>query len=136
MLQRMSIAEFLGTIITQVRERTGLPCVSDPDGEKSPFYSVELLQTQPQNNKTEYIDRYDVNIHCISEPVRPYSSAPVLDLVQRLEEAMSEDVGLPEPFDLCRQEYGGIQAIKRDESDEGHAVLSFSFLVGYGFRCK
>lgn len=136
MLKRLSIAEFLGALIDWVSERTGVPCCSDPNGKASPFYAVELLRTEPQNTKTEFVDRYDVSIHCISEPVRPYSSAPVLDLVQKLEEAMSDDLELPEPFDLCRQEYGGLQAVKRDESDEGHAVLSFSFLIGYGFRCK
>lgn len=136
MLQRMSIGEFLGVLIETVGERTNLPCVDSPDGEKSPFYSIELMPSEPANTKTMFVERYRVWIHCIAAPVVPYSNAPVLRLVQKLEEALTKDIPIPEPFRLNNQTYEGVQALKKDESGEGHAVLAYSFDVCYGFMCK
>lgn len=136
MLQRMSIAEFLGVLIRTVEERTGIPCVDSPDGQESPFYSVELMPSEPANTKTMFVERYRVWLHCIAAPVKPHSSAPVLRLAQKLEEALTGDIPVQEPFRLVRQTYEGVQALKRDESGEGHAVLAWSFEVCYGFKCK
>lgn len=136
MYKRMSIGRFLGTLISFIEEKTGIKCYDDPNNKKSPLYSVQLVRTQPQNTKTMYIDMYEVWIHCISKKVTPYSNAPVLQLVQTLEEAMSEDLKLPKPFKLYRQEYEGLQTLKKDESGEGHAVVSYRFYICYGLRCK
>jgi hypothetical protein len=136
MLQRLSVAEFLGCLIDHIEGNTELRCYDDPNNKESPLYSVQLVRSEPADTKTMYVDVYTVWVHCISEPTRPYSTAPVLALVQKLEEAMSEDVALPSGYQLVRQVYGGLQTLKKDESDEGHAVLSFDFHVCYGFRCK
>ncbi|RVU97061.1 DUF5072 domain-containing protein [Coriobacteriales bacterium OH1046] len=137
MLKRLSIAGFLGCLITAIAERTGIPCYDSPEDKESPFYSVQLVRSEPADTKTMYVDVYSVWVHCISEPVRPrYSNAPVLELVQALEEAMSDGLALPEPHLLYRQVYDGMQTLKMDETGEGHAVLSFAFHVCYGFRCK
>lgn len=136
MLTRLSIAEFLGCLIKHIEEKTGLPCYDNPINKTSPLYSVQITKTEPQDTKTRYVDRYDVWIHCISEPTETQSTAPVLELVQKLEEAMTIDVVIPQHFQLLRQVYGGLQTLKVDESNEGHAVLSFSFSICYGFRCK
>lgn len=136
MLKRLSIAEFLGCLIRHIEEKTGLPCYDSPLNKPSPLYSVQITKTKPQDTKTMYVDRYDVLIHCISEPTETQSTAPVLELVQKLEEAMTDDVAIPQQFQLLRQVYGGLQTVKVDESNEGHAVLSFSFSICYGFRCK
>ena len=136
MLQRMSIAEFLGVLNAAVEDRTGYPCHPNPDGKESPFYSVQLIKTEPKNTKTSFVDRYEVWIHCVAAPVVPHSDAPVLDLVQTIEEAMTDDVDLDGSFEMFNQQSNGLQSLKKDESGEGHAVLSFYFDVQYGLRCK
>ena len=136
MLKRLSIAEFLGALIDAVEARTGLRCYSDPNGEKSPFFCAEVLGTEPANTKTMFVDRFDVRFHCISEAVVPYSKAPAFRRVQALEEALTEDLALPEPFYMHRQESMGLQTMKKDETGEGHAVLEYSFHVCYGLICK
>lgn len=136
MLKRLSIAEFLGCLIKHIEEKTGISCYDNPVNKPSPLYSVQITKTEPQDTKTMYVDRYDVWIHCISEPTATQSTAPVLELVQQLEEAMTDDVAIPHPFQLLQQVYSGLQTLKIDESNEGHAVLSFSFSICYGFRCK
>ena len=136
MIQRLSIAVFLGCLIDHIEAKTGRKCYDDPNGKASPFFSVQLVKSEPANTKTMYVDVYEIWVHCISEPVVPYSNAPVLELVNELEAAMTEDIELPEPYCLVRQEYGGLQTLKKDESEEGHAVLTFGFHICYGFRCK
>lgn len=135
-MRRLSIAAFLGCLIRHIENETGRRCYDDPDGKASPFFSVQLVRSDPADTKTMYVDAYEVWVHCISEPVTPHSNAPVLMLVNELEEAMTEDIALPEPYSIFRQEYSGVQTLKKDESGEGHAVLSFRFHVCYGFRCK
>lgn len=135
-LKRFGIGEFIGALISHIEQNTNLPCYDSPDGKMSPFYSVELVKSEPQNTKTMFVDMYEVWIHCIGEPVKPYSNAQVLELVSTLEEAMTVELTLPAPYELISQDYGGLQTLKRDESGEGHAVLSYVFLVCYGFRCK
>lgn len=136
MFKRLGIAQFLGCLIDHVGEKTGIRCYDYPDNVPSPLYSAEVASTETANTKTMYLDVYNVNIHCISEPMEPYSNAPVLDLVQKLQEAMTEPFALPEPFTLYRLDFTGIQALKRDESGEGHAVLAYRFYICYGLRCK
>lgn len=137
MLRRLSLAEFVGLLISHISERTGAPCYDSPEDEQSPFYAVQLVRTEPADTKTMFADSYQVWVHCISAPAAgPYSNAPVLEMARALEEAMTDDVELPAPYRLLGQTYNGMQTLKEDESGEGHAVLSYDFRVCYGFRCK
>lgn len=135
-VKRLSAGVFLGTLIETIEDRTGTPCYDTPDGEESPLYSVEFMQLEPSNTKTMFVDRFDVRIHCIAAEVIPHSNAPVLRMVQTLEENMDLRITLDEPFHIYNQEYRGIRALKKDESGEGHAVTDWSFYVCYGYRCK
>ena len=74
-VQRLSLAVFLGCLIDAIEQGTGTKCYDSPENRASPLYSVELQNTQPENTKTMYIDAISVWVHCISEPVRPYSNA-------------------------------------------------------------
>ena len=55
---------------------------------------------------------------------------------QMLEEALTEDITLPDPYQLVLQTNSGINQIMTDETGEKHAVLSFEFMIAYGFKCK
>lgn len=81
-----------------------------------------------------YRDVYTVWIHAVAQPGD--SSVQIYEMIQQLEEALTEDVPLPEGFELILQTSNGVQTIKTDETNEKHAVLSFEFTVCYGFKCK
>lgn len=137
MYRRLSPTELLAVLIEHVETRTGLRLYDNADGKKSPFYSFEGIEREPVDTKTMYIDRFTIALHCISAPPKgEYSSQPVLDMETALEEALTDDLCLPEPFELINQECRGIDTIKRDPSDEGHAIVTYVFDVCYGFRCK
>lgn len=137
MLMRLGIADFLGMLISHIERYTGIRCYEAPEDQKSPFYALELVETAPQNTKTEFIDRYQVMLHVIAAPCKgPFSYQPVLELEQQLEEAMTNELDVPEPFYLVNQDFVGLNALKRDETNEGHAVVTFYFDVSYGHVCK
>lgn len=137
MLRRLSPTELLSVLIEHVESRTGLPMYDNADGKVSPFYSFEGIQREPNDTKTMFMDRFTLSIHCISAPPKgEYSSQPVLDMETRLEEALTVELELPCPFLLVNQECQGIEAVKRDPSNEGHAVVTYIFDVCYGFKTK
>lgn len=119
----------------QIEAATKIRCYDHvPFNERSPFYYAELTRVLPANTKTMYRDNYTVTIHCIAE--KSPSSVGVYELIEKLGSALSEDIILPEPFEMVLQTDNGVSTIKEDESGEKHAVASFSFMVCYGFICK
>ena len=52
----------------------------------------------------------------------------VYNLIENLQSALSEDITLPEPFELVMQTDNGVQTIKTDESGEKHAIVNFDFM--------
>ena len=135
MLRRMSITDLMAAIQEQIREGTGLPCYdSVPANAESPFCYMSYAGSQPADTKTMFVDRHTVDIHVIAD-VSP-SSVPVFRYIQALEQAMTEDVTIPKEYKLVRQSSGGVRTIQDDESGEKHAVMSFTFLISYGYKTK
>lgn len=133
--QKLSPVLLLAAIQKKVEDHTGLRCYDHvPVNAPSPLYFAEVTRILPANTKTMFRDNYTVQIHCIAGESE--SSVGVYDLIEQLQEAMSEDVEIPDPFELVLQTDGGVQTIKRDESGEKHAVTTYTFVVCYGFRCK
>lgn len=136
MIRRMSIGEFLGCLIDHITEHTGITCYDFPEDRPSPLFSAEIETTEVVRTKTMCLDVFNVLIHCISEPVEPFSTAPVYRLVQQVEEAMESELELPKPFLLNTQDFMGLRVVTRDPSGEGHAILSYRIEVCYGLLCK
>lgn len=135
MYKQLGLVDLIAAIQEKVQDKTGLKCYDAvPDNAPSPFYFAEVVRKHPAHSKTMYRDVFEVWIHVIGEPGE--SSVQVYDLIQRLEESLTEDIALPEEIELIMQTNNGIQAIKTDETNERHAVLAYEFMVCYGFKCK
>ena len=133
--QKLSPVTLIAAVQDKVEALTGLRCYDYvPLNEESPLYFVEITRIQPANSKTMFRDVYSVAIHCIAE--ESPSSVGVYNLIENLQSALSEDITLPEPFELVMQTDNGVQTIKTDESGEKHAIVNFDFMVCYGFMCK
>lgn len=132
---KLSPVTLIAAVQDKVQKLTGLKCYDHvPFNVPSPFYFAEITRILPANTKTMFRDNYTVWIHCIAE--KSDSSAGIYNLIASLQEALSEDITLPEPFELVMQTDGGVQTIKTDETGEKHAVVTFDFMVCYGFKCK
>lgn len=137
MYKQIGLVDLIYAIQTKIQDKTGLKCYDAvPQNCKSPFYFAEVVGKRPAHSKTMYKDIFTVWIHCIAAPDKTGSSVGVYDIIQRLEEAMTENIVLPEDFELVMQTNNGIQTIKTDETKEKHAVLAFEFMVCYGMKCK
>ena len=131
----MNITDLMKAVQTQIKNGTGLPCYdSVPENAASPFYFMSYAGSQPADTKTMFVDRHTVDIHVIAD-VSP-SSVPVFRYIQALEQAMTEDISIPREYKLVRQSSGGVRTIQDDESGEKHAVMSFTFLISYGYKTK
>lgn len=132
---QLGLVELISAIQAKVEGHTGLRCYDAvPDNAPSPFYFAEVVSKKPAHNKTMWRDVFTVWIHVIAEPTS--SSVPLYGYIQNLEEALTENIGLPEGFELIMQTNNGVQTIKTDETGEKHAILSFEFMVCYGMKCK
>lgn len=133
--QKLSPVTLIAAVQEKVEALTELRCYDHiPLNEASPLYFAEITRIQPANSKTMFRDVYSVAIHCIAE--ESPSSVGVYNLIENLQSALSEDITLPEPFELVMQTDNGVQTIKTDESGEKHAIVSYDFTVCYGFICK
>ena len=133
--KQMGLVELISAIQKKVEAKTGLECLDAvPPNKPSPFYYAQVVAKRPAHSKTMWRDIFTVWIHAIAEPGE--SSVQIYELIQKLEEALTEDIELPEEYDLIMQTDNGIQTIKTDETGEKHAVLAYEFMVCYGYKCK
>ncbi len=135
MYKRLGLVDLISAIQLKVEDKTGLKCYDAvPSNAPSPFYFAEVVQKKADNTKTMLRDVFTVFIHAVAEPTG--SSEQIYDLIQKLEEVLSEEIELPEEFELILQTENGLQALKTDETDEKHAVISYDFTVCYGYKFK
>lgn len=135
MYKQLGLVDLIHGIQAKVEEKTGVKCYDAvPRNAPSPFYFAEVIGKRPAHTKTMYRDVYTVWIHAIAQPGD--SSVQIYEMIQQLEETLTEDISLPEGFELILQASNGVQTLKTDETNEKHAVLSFEFTVCYGFKCK
>lgn len=135
MLKQFPITELIKAIQTRVIAGTGRKCLDHVErNEVSPFYYVEFRQSRPGNSKTMFVQDYTVYIHVITEKTE--SSVPMYRYIQELEEALTQDIDIPDPYNLVMQINNGVVSIYREETDELHGVVSFVFRISYGWKCK
>lgn len=135
MYRQLGLLDLIAAIQAKVEKRTGIKCYDAvPDKAPSPFYFAEVVGKRPAHSKTMWRDVFTVWIHIVAEPTD--SSVPIYGYIQMLEEALTEDIRLPEGFELVMQTNNGVQTIKTDETNEKHAVLAYEFMVCYGFKWK
>ena len=135
MLKKIGIVDLIAAIQANEEKNTEMKCYDAvPDNAPSPFYSAEVVAIRPSNTKTMWCETYTVWIHAISSPSD--AKTEIYELIQKLEESMTEEIQLPSEFNLVSQSSTGLQALKQDGTTEWHAVLSYEFKISYGFRCK
>lgn len=134
-LRRLNPVDLIAAVQAKVKEKTELECYDDiPKDAPSPFYHIEFINRTPKNSKTMYRDVYTVWIHSIAEASN--SSVGVYNLINKLEEALSEYITLDPSFEIINQTDEGVLNVQTDETGEKHAVSSFSFDICYGYKCK
>ena len=134
MLSKLGYADLMSAFQSHVEKGTGRRCYDHADDEKSPFYCAELIDVEPENTKTMFVDVFTIGVHCIAAPSKSF--AGVYELIERLEDAMTDELRLEPPYEVVGQLGTGLMTIKEDESGEKHAVVGYEVSVCYGLNVK
>ena len=134
MLKKLSIVDLISAIQKKVEEKTGLRCYDDANNKPSPFYLVEFVNKRDASSKTMFCDIFSVFLHAIASP--NVGSVEIYKMITTLEEAMTEDIELPDGYTVITQTETGVNNVQTDESGEKHAVLLFEFKICYGYKIK
>lgn len=135
MIQKLSFTTVLSSIIKKVEERTGLRCYdSIPADAPVPFYFAEIVGQLPDPSKTMLKERYQVFIHVFADGSN--GSVPVFEGIQKLEESLSEEIELPEEYEIVMQIPNGLQRIIDEPDGIKHAVMGYDFVIFYGYKMK
>lgn len=132
---QLGLVDLMAAIQTKVQDKTGLSCYDfEPENLSGPFYFAQVAGKHTSHSKTMWRDIITVEIHAVAESKD--SSVQMYELIQDLEEALTEKVELPEGFELLMQTNNKLQVLKNENTKEKHAVLTYEFIVSYGFSCK
>lgn len=135
MLKKLGFVEVFKAVQDKIQEHTELPVYdSVPDNATSPFYILEIIGKRPENTKTTWAEVFSLWIHVIAEEGN--EKIRVYELIEDLEDALTEEIPLPDHVTLIRQEETGVQSLTQDETGEMHAIIEYEIKVSYGFKAK
>lgn len=135
MIRKINLIDIHSAIKERLETSTSLKAYDVvPEDAKAPFFCVQFISKEDSSTKTMYREKFNFYIHCFDEAD---TSEKVYDLINKVEEALTEDIVLPTDFQLIEQiENGILQIITEVETNEKRGILSYSFDVCYGFKCK
>lgn len=134
MLKKLSIVELIGAIQSKVVAKTGLPCYDDANNVSSPFYMAEFVGKADASSKTMYCENYSVLLHIVSSPNT--GNTENYSMITNLEEALTEDIELPDDYTVIAQTETGVNARQIDETGERHTTILYEFKICYGYKTK
>lgn len=135
MMQKLSFVTVLAAVIKKIEEHTGLRCYdSVPKHAPLPFYYAEIAGQVPDPSKTMWKERYQIFIHVWADGSN--GSIALLNAIQKLEEAMTEGIELPDGYELIMQTPTGVQRIIEEEDHSKHAIMGYDFTIFYGYKMK
>jgi hypothetical protein len=135
MIKKLPFTTVLAAVIKKVQDNTGLRCYdSVPSDAPRPFYYAEIVGQVPDPSKTMWKERYQIFIHVFADGKN--GSVPVFGAIQKLEEAMSEAIELPEEYEVVMQTPTGVQQIMDEPDGSKHAIMGYDFNIFYGYKMK
>ncbi|MCG4732711.1 DUF5072 domain-containing protein [Casaltella massiliensis] len=132
--QRINLNDLISAVETQVKERTGVECSSqirETAGE--PYYYIQVVKTQTTGSKTSYCETITVWIYAVCPSNDQHEKNNMLNA---LNEALTEDIELPQPYILVMQKDSGRQQTDQKENDKREAMEAYDFVVSYGLKFK
>ncbi|HIW85854.1 MAG TPA: DUF5072 domain-containing protein [Candidatus Eubacterium faecipullorum] len=135
MLKKLSFVDLIAALIALLKQNTAAKVYDYvPQDAPSPLIYIEAAGKQANDTKAMFCEVYSVNIHAVAEPYE--GNTAIYKLINEIEEALTEDITLPEGFDVIYQLSDGVEAIYEEETKEKHAVLPVRFKVAYGYKIK
>ena len=132
---QLSIKDLVKAILARLKA-SGIPCYDVvPQDAVPPYCYVQVTRTYPDDTKTMYCKSYDVWVHVFADE-NAASHVPIYQYIEAVEEAMTEEIELSEPYYLVTQIDTGLQTMQEEENGSSHAVIGFTFKISYGYKVK
>lgn len=134
-IRKLGFAEAAAALLENLRKNTDYPCYDAvPDDAPSPFLYAEITGKRDSSSKTMLKETFLANVHCIAEPGD--ARTQIYQMIQAVEQSMTEEIELPPPITLVMQSETGVQSVQMDETNEWHAVIGFEITASYGWKVK
>ncbi|MGR6115026.1 DUF5072 family protein [Aeribacillus composti] len=135
MYQKLSFTDVLAAIIQKVEANKGWRCYDNvPTDAPMPFYHAEMIGSIPEKSKTMMKDRYQAVIHVYAEGSS--GSVKVFEAIHKLEETLTEDIELPDGYEMILQVPNGVSQILDEADGSKHAVIGYDFVIFSGYKVK
>lgn len=131
---QLDITDLVAAVMERLKS-TGIPVYDAvPDNAETPLFKVELAGMTPADTKTWFMTDFRVQIHVIA--AEGDSHVPIFGYVRQMQEAMTQDITLPEGYELVSQRDLGMVRNGQDETGENHMVWQYAIKVAYGLKIK
>lgn len=136
MIEQLALSDLLMGVLGVLRQSIDDMPILDyvPKNQAIPFVNVEVVGVEPVPSKTMWKDKYVVYIHGWADGSD--GSVPIFELADKIREAMTIGIKLPEGYDLLLQKPEGIQRILEDDDNVRHVVIGYAITITYGFKMK
>lgn len=135
MLRKVGFAEIAAALLQNLRKNTSYSCYDAvPENAPSPLLYAEVVGKRDTSSKTMFKESFTIHIHAIAAPSD--ARTEIYQMIQAVEEAMTEDLVLPEYVQNVLQTETGVQSFQKDETNEWHAVIGYEIMVCYGYKMK
>lgn len=134
MLKKLGLVDLHASLKETIEKNTGVKAYDKvPEDALAPFYFIEIVDKRPENTKVMWCEVFTIWIHAIAEEQN--SRIPIYEMIENLEEALTEQLVLPD-VEILRQTETGMQSLQEDETNEMHAIIAYEIKVAYGFKTK
>lgn len=130
MKRKLSFLEIAATLLNNLRKNTQYNCYDAvPDNTPSPLIFAEVVGKRDSSSKTMYKETFIAYVHAIAAPGD--SRVQIYNMIHDVEEALTEDLVLPDDITFLFCTETGVQSVQssssfeKDETNERHKSRSY-----------
>lgn len=136
MLQQLSIVDVVAGVMEVLKKNIPDVPIADSMPKKSvtPLVHVAFGGIEPADTKTMYRTKYQILLYGFADGSQ--GSVAIFNLIQQIQEAMTDEPTLPEGCELLGAVPKGVAAIQDQADGSKMCVLTYELTVSYGFKFK
>ena len=146
MLKQLSIVDVVAAVMATLKKNIPDVPVKDsmpspkPDpvtgvfSATTPLIHVAFGGIEPADTKTMFRTKYQILLYGFADGSR--GSVAIFDLIQKMQEAMTDEPDLPDGVELLGAVPRGVAGVQDQPDGTKMAVLTYELTVSYGFKYK
>jgi hypothetical protein len=136
MLQQLSVVEVVGGVMDVLKKNIPDVPVKDsmPKDSITPMINVSFGGIEPADTKTMFRTKYQILLYGFADG--SHGSVAIFNLIQQIQEAMTDEPALPDGCELIGSFPKGVAAIQDQSDGSKMCVLTYELTISYGFKFK